>query len=93
MYSIYAAPERKGEASNPNFERFRTDLGFTDMMVIPHWQYVCILTLHNENVAFSFRWLDDIGKNYFCLFVRILVIEYFLGDIPTILENEREKLE
>lgn len=37
--TVYLIPELEGEASNPNFQRFAEGLGFTDINILPHYEY------------------------------------------------------
>lgn len=37
--TVYSMPELKGEATDPNYQRFFPGLGITDSQIIPHFEY------------------------------------------------------
>lgn len=36
--TVYAQPELDGEAADPDYQRFLTGLGLTDLMILPHYE-------------------------------------------------------
>ncbi|MGN1147216.1 MAG: Type 1 glutamine amidotransferase-like domain-containing protein, partial [Lachnospiraceae bacterium] len=47
---VYAQPELEGEAIDPAYRRFIDGLGLTEIRVLPHFQYLCGLTLDGQQV-------------------------------------------
>lgn len=54
---VYILPELEGEAVNPDFVKFGRGLGYTDIQVIPHYQYI------KDNIVDGKRLIDDIAAN------------------------------
>lgn len=64
---VYAAPEEEGESLDPSFKRFIEGLGLTDIMIIPHWQYVRTLTLDGKSVEKDIAYADSYGRHFLAL--------------------------
>ena len=52
---IYCQPELPGEASDPDFLRWREGMGIVKLSLLPHWQEISLLTLD------GFRVFEDIS--------------------------------
>lgn len=60
--TVYATPELKGEAVDPNYERYIEGLGLTDINVLPHLQYIKTVTLDGMNMVEDIAF-EDSKKN------------------------------
>ena len=73
---VYAQPELEGEAIDPNYQRFLNGLGLTNLMILPHYQYIKTLILDGKRVIEDITYPDSIGKEIYGLvdgsFVKIL---------------------
>ncbi|MCR5122153.1 MAG: Type 1 glutamine amidotransferase-like domain-containing protein [Ruminococcus sp.] len=65
--TVYAQPEREGEAIDPNYERFLTGLGLTDIMMIPHYQEIKNDVLDGLRVFEDIAYPDSIGRRFYAL--------------------------
>ena len=53
--TVYAHPERAGEAIDPQYKRFIPGLGLTKRMILPHYQMI------KDDVLDNLRAMEDIG--------------------------------
>lgn len=64
---VYAQPERPGELSCPDYERFPDGLGLMELMILPHYQLLKGQTLDGmrliEDVALS----DSMGRTFYAI--------------------------
>lgn len=65
--TVYAAPELKGEAIDPNYERYIEGLGLTDINVLPHLQYIKTVTLDGMNMVEDIAFEDSKKKEIYGL--------------------------
>lgn len=79
---VYAQPELEGESADPDYQRFITGLGLTDLMILPHYQAVKENMLDGKRLYEEITYSDSMGRKF-----------YVLVDGSYILaENGREKL-
>lgn len=64
---VYAIPELEGEALDKNFKRFLLGLGLTDIMVIPHYQYLKDVMLDGMNMITDIAYGDSKGRIFYAL--------------------------
>lgn len=64
---VYAMPELKGEALDKNYRRFILGLGLTDIMVIPHYQYLKDVMLDGMRMMEDIGYPDSMGRSFFAL--------------------------
>lgn len=64
---VYAIPELEGEALDKNFKRFLLGLGLTDIMVIPHYQYLKDVILDGMNMITEIAFGDSKGRTFYAL--------------------------
>lgn len=64
---VYAIPELEGEALDKNFKRFLLGLGLTDVMVIPHYQYLKDVILDGMNMISEIAYGDSKGRTFYAL--------------------------
>lgn len=65
-WQVYMQPEEEGE-SDPEFERFATGLGLTDVNVLPHYQQVKDYTLDGLRLFEDITYSDSIGHCFLAL--------------------------
>ena len=65
--TVYATPELKGEAVDPNYERYIEGLGLTDINVLPHLQYIKTVTLDGMNMVEDIAFEDSKKKEIYGL--------------------------
>ena len=63
---VYMQPEEEGE-SDPEFERFATGLGLTDVNVLPHYQQVKDYTLDGLRLVEDVTYADSMGRCFLAL--------------------------
>lgn len=82
---VYAMPELEGEALDKNYRRFILGLGLTDIMVIPHYQYLKDVMLDGMKMIEDIGFSDSMGRSFYALpdgsYIEI-------GDDKTILHGE-----
>lgn len=64
---VYAMPELEGEALDQNYRRFILGLGLTDVMVIPHYQYLKDVMLDGMKMIEDIGYADSMGRSFFAL--------------------------
>ena len=64
---VYAMPELEGEALDKKFKRFLLGLGLTDIMVIPHYQYLKDIMLDGMNMITDIAFGDSKGRTFYAL--------------------------
>jgi dipeptidase E len=63
-WQVYMQPEAAGE-SGPEFERYATGLGLTDVNVLPHYQQVKDYLLDGKRLYEDITFADSIGERFF----------------------------
>lgn len=64
---VYAQPELEGEASDPEYSRFLSGLGLTDLMILPHYQDVRDTVLDGMRVMEDITYPDSVGRRFYAL--------------------------
>lgn len=65
--SVYAHPEREGEAASKNYNRFLHGLGITKTMIIPHYQKIKNDILDGKRVFEDIAYPDSEGRQFIAL--------------------------
>lgn len=65
-WQVYMQPEDEGE-SDPEFQRFATGLGLTDVNVLPHYQQVKDYTLDGLRLFEDITYADSMGRSFLAL--------------------------
>ena len=65
-WQVYMQPEAEGE-SDPEFERFATGLGLTDINVLPHYQQVKDYTLDGLRLFEDITYADSMGHSFLAM--------------------------
>lgn len=65
--TVYAHPERPGEATDPNFEKFIPGLGLTKTMVLPHYQMIKDDVLDGLRLFEDVTYPDSMGREFYAL--------------------------
>ncbi len=65
--TVYAQPEREGEAADPDYRRFLPGLGLTDIMMIPHYQEIKNDVLDGLRVFEDIAYPDSTGRRFYAL--------------------------
>lgn len=65
--TVYAQPELDGEAVDPDYKRFLKGLGLTDLMILPHYQYIKDLTVDGLRTIEDMAYADSTGRSFLCL--------------------------
>lgn len=65
--TVYAHPERPGEATDPGFEKFIPGLGLTEIMVLPHYQMIKDDVLDGLRLFEDVAYPDSIGREFYAL--------------------------
>ena len=65
-WQVYLQPEEEGE-SDPEFQRFATGLGLTDVNVLPHYQQVKDYTLDGLRLFEDITYADSMGRQFLAL--------------------------
>ena len=65
-WQVYMQPEAAGE-SDPEFERFSTGLGLTDVNVLPHYQQVKDYILDGLRLFEDITYADSMGQCFLAL--------------------------
>ena len=61
---VYAQPEEKGEAIDPNFQKFLPGLGLTKVQVIPHYQMIKDYLLDGKKLFEEITYPDSMGHMF-----------------------------
>lgn len=64
---VYSIPELKGEALDPNYDRWLEGLGITECMMIPHYQYFKDVYLDGLHVINDIAIPNSHGKKFYAL--------------------------
>lgn len=64
---VYAQPEEPGESVDPDYERYISGLGLTDLNVLPHYQNVKDNMLDGKRLYEDITYLDSIGNRFYIL--------------------------
>ena len=65
--TVYALPEREGEAADPGYRKFYPGMGLTDIMVIPHWQDQRHMVLDGLRIFEDVTCPDSAGRCFYAL--------------------------
>lgn len=65
--TVYAHPEREGEAVDPAFQKFLPGLGLTKIMVLPHYQVIKDDMLDGLRVFEDIAYPDSMGRKFYAL--------------------------
>ena len=65
-WQVYMQPEEPGE-SDPEFERFATGLGLTDVNILPHYQQVKDYTLDGLRLFEDVTYADSMGHTFLAM--------------------------
>ena len=65
--TVYAQPEREGEAASPDYRRFLPGLGLTKIMLLPHYQLVKHDVVDGLRVFEDIAYPDSIGRRFFAI--------------------------
>lgn len=65
--TVYAHPERAGEAVDPGFRKFLPGLGLTRRMVLPHYQIIKDDVLDGLRVFEDIAYTDSRGRKFYAL--------------------------
>lgn len=63
---VYNHPELEGESLNHD-DRFISGLGYTKLMILPHYQMIKNDMLDGKRVIEDIAYLDSMGKEFLCL--------------------------
>ena len=63
--NVYMIPELEGETLNPEFIRFTTGLGLTDISIIPHYDYFKNVILDGKRYIEEIVMPDSIGRSFY----------------------------
>ncbi|MBE5935966.1 MAG: dipeptidase E [Lachnospiraceae bacterium] len=61
---VYAIPELEGESLDSNYKRFIPGLGFTNLQIIPHFQWLKTVTLDGVNMIEDIAYGDSYGREF-----------------------------
>ncbi len=64
---VYAQPEREGETADPNYQRFPTGLGLTELMILPHYQLLKDQRLDGLRLIEDVALPDSMGRSFLAL--------------------------
>lgn len=64
---VYAMPELEGEALDKDYQRFIVGLGLTDIMVIPHYQYLKDVMLDGMKMIEDIAYADSMDRSFLTL--------------------------
>lgn len=62
--TVYAVPELEGESIDPEYERFISGLGLTNLKLIPHFQWLKTVTLDGKNMIEDIALGDSHGQRF-----------------------------
>lgn len=65
--TVYAQPEMPGESLDPNYRRFITGLGLTDVMILPHYQKVRDIILDGRRLYEDITYPDSQGREFIAI--------------------------
>lgn len=65
--TVYALPEREGEATAHGYQKFYSGVGLTDIMVIPHWQEQRHMLLDGLRILEDIACPDSLGRSFLAL--------------------------
>lgn len=64
---VYAQPEEKGEAVDPEYKRFIPGLGLTDTMLLPHYESYKDFYLDGLRVYEDITYPDSMGRTFYAI--------------------------
>lgn len=64
---VYAVPELKGEAVDPDYKRFITGLGLTDINILPHYQMIRHDRIDGLKLFEDIVYPDSVGKEFIAI--------------------------
>ncbi len=62
---VYSLPENPGESIDPEYDRFPTGLGLTDMNMCPHYQMVKDWVLDGRRLFEEIAFEDSVGRKFY----------------------------
>ena len=65
--TVYAQPEKEGEAVHPAYRRFLTGLNVTKTNLLPHYQEIKDDVLDGLRVFEDIAYVDSIGKTFYAI--------------------------
>ena len=65
--TVYAQPEREGEAASPDYRRFLPGLGLTKAMLLPHYQLVKHDVVDGLRVFEDVAYPDSVGRRFYAI--------------------------
>ncbi len=65
--TVYAQPEMKGEAADPDYQRFLPGLGLTKTMILPHYQMIQNDVLDSLRVFEDIAYPDSMGRTFWAI--------------------------
>ena len=95
--TVYAHPERDGEAIDPQYQRFLSGLGLTKIMVLPHYQMIKDDVLDGLRCFEDIAYPDSIGREFYALCDGSYILsengtETLYGEAYLIKEGRLEKI-
>lgn len=64
---VYAQPELEGESTDPDYRRFISGLGLTEINVLPHYQMIKDAVLDGQRVFEDITYPDSVGRKFYPL--------------------------
>lgn len=65
--TVYAQPELKGEATDPNYRRFFSGLGLTDYNIIPHYNITKNTILDGKKLFEEITYPDSMEREFYAI--------------------------
>ena len=65
--TVYAQPELEGECVDPDYQRFLTGLGLTDVMILPHYYDYKDSVLDGLRVYEDVTYPDSVGRQFYAM--------------------------
>ncbi len=62
---VYAMPELDGESLDPEYKRFIPGLGISNVMIIPHYQYMLTVNLDGRRSIQDIACEDSVGRDFY----------------------------
>jgi len=95
--TVYAQPELPGEAVDPDYERFISGLGLTEIMVLPHYQKVKDYMLDGMRLYEDITFGDSYGRAFLAIPDGSYIVEdadgaLLFGEGYCVAEGEMEQI-
>lgn len=65
--TVYAQPEHEGESIDEEYQRFLRGLGFTKLMILPHYQAIKDDILDGKRVFEDITYPDSYGREFYAI--------------------------